>query len=87
MGVFIETDGLYNWMEQFFKHNGYYLWGGDKEDYECGDQQNNNDQNQNQYSKYNSTQNLQENFVHWWTQLEDYDVDGNAMYIIQLKKC
>ena len=31
--------------------------------------------------------NLQENFVYRWTQLEDYDNDGNAMYIIRLNKC
>eukprot|EP00592_Proboscia_alata_P017334 CAMPEP_0194393308 /NCGR_PEP_ID=MMETSP0174-20130528/123226_1 /TAXON_ID=216777 /ORGANISM="Proboscia alata, Strain PI-D3" /LENGTH=213 /DNA_ID=CAMNT_0039188977 /DNA_START=122 /DNA_END=763 /DNA_ORIENTATION=- len=71
VGVFTETDGLYDWTEQLFKHHGYCLWDGDKEedDENSGDQQNGNDQNenQNQYSDYNFMQNLQENFVYGCT--------------------
>ena len=87
MGVFTETDGLYNWTGQFFKHHGYCLWDGDKDNNESGNQQNSNNQNQNQYSNYNFKQNLQENFVYGCTQLKDYDDNRNAMYIIQLNKC
>lgn len=31
VGVYKETDGLYDWTEQLFKHQGYCLWDGDKD--------------------------------------------------------
>ena len=31
VGVYKETDGLVDWAEQLFKHQGYCLWDGDKE--------------------------------------------------------
>lgn len=34
MGVFKETDGLYDFGEQLFKHEGYCLWDGDEDGYE-----------------------------------------------------
>ena len=32
VGVFKETDGMYDWTEQLFKHEGYCIWMGDEDD-------------------------------------------------------
>jgi hypothetical protein len=31
VGVFKETDGMYDWTEQLFKHEGYCIWMGDED--------------------------------------------------------
>jgi len=82
VGVFKETEGMYDFTEQLFKHQGYCLWDGDKEEDESGDSgsQDNDDYDQTT-SDYNFMQNLQANWIYECTELNYYDEDGNALYV------
>ncbi|KAL7577309.1 hypothetical protein ACA910_002048 [Epithemia clementina (nom. ined.)] len=85
VGIFKETDGIYDWAEQLFKHEGYCVWDGDKEgDGEGGKEGgNNNNKNNNKDSSgdYEFMQGILEN----WSQdgckkLQLKGSDGNAVY-------
>mmetsp|Transcript_37366 Transcript_37366/g.55682 ORF Transcript_37366/g.55682 Transcript_37366/m.55682 type:complete len:640 (-) Transcript_37366:155-2074(-) len=87
IGVFKETDGLYDWTEQLFKHHGYCLWDGDKQnnDGESGSGDGNNKDNNGQSSyysnNYNFMANMQEKWITYCTQLGYSDSDGNSLYV------
>ena len=71
VGVFKETDGLYDFTEQLFKHSGYCLWDEDK----------NYDGTYGEASDYEFMTNLSENWVNGCTQLNmDVDRHGNYLY-------
>lgn len=74
IGVFKETDGLYDWAEQLFKHEGYCVWGADQDDGESGDSGEDGD--------YDFMQDRLEN----WrggecTELYVTDSSGNTLYV------
>lgn len=77
LGVYKETDGLVDWGEQLFKHQGYCVWDGDKgESGDSGD--GGNDDEDGSYDF------MQERLQSWPTEctkmyLTDYD--GNAVYL------
>jgi len=82
VGVYKETDGLYDWTEQLFKHQGYCLWDGDKEDDEDGSGDGDSkDDDGNVSSDYNFMQNVRQNWIYECTELEYYDEYGNTLYI------
>ena len=71
VGVFKETDGLYDFTEQLFKHSGYCLWDEDK----------NYDGTYGEASDYEFMTNLSENWVEECTYLEYVqDASGNSLY-------
>lgn len=76
LGVFKETDGIYDWAEQLFKHQGYCLWNGDKED--SGDE---DDNDGNQSSDYQFMQNNLERWTEGCQQTNYQDTDGNRLYM------
>lgn len=79
VGVFKETDGLYDFTEQLFKHQGYCLWDEDKL-YGDGESHHSGDDGE-EASDYQFMQNLQENWVYGCTQLENSaDDNGNYLY-------
>lgn len=87
VGVFKETDGLYDFTEQLFKHQGYCLWDEDKASDEgsrdSGDRSGDNaDEEVETYSDYEFMTNLAENWVSGCTQFNDdaVDADGNTLY-------
>ena len=73
VGVFKETDGLTDWAEQLFKHQGYCLWDGDKEE-NCGE---------NDDGDYDFMQNSYEDWMEYTgcNELEFSDEDGNNVYV------
>lgn len=74
LGVFTETDGLDDWSEQLFKHQGYCLWNGDK-------MGNGDDWNQQSaMSDYQFMQNQRKNWVSGCTRLGTVDKKGNVLY-------
>ena len=81
VGVFKETDGLYDFTEQLFKHQGYCLWDADKQD-GSGDSGDNGNSADGDYSDdYEFMQTLAENWVDGCTQHDSaVDADGNALY-------
>ena len=83
VGVFKETDGLYDFAEQLFKHSGYCLWDEDKR-YEDGESHHSGDSGDDDAetsSDYEFMTGLSENWVYGCTQLEDVtDANGNALY-------
>ena len=80
VGVFKQTDGLYDFTEQLFKHQGYCLWDADKQD--SGDSGDSGDSADDETSSdYEFMTNLSENWVYGCTQLEDLVDDyGNSLY-------
>lgn len=69
LGVFKETDGLEDFTEQLFKHQGYCLWDGDKnKNYAYGS------------SDYEFMQEQRENWVNKCTRLGVLDKKGNVLY-------
>jgi hypothetical protein len=74
VGVFKETDGLDDFAEQLFKHQGYCLWDGDKKS--GGDDWN----QQNGMSNYEFMQNQRKNWVTKCTRLGTKDKKGNPLY-------
>lgn len=78
IGVFKETDGLYDWAEQLFKHEGYCLWDADKSDEndEAGDGEDDDE------SDYEFMQNRLENWMGGeCTEMSLADTDGNTLYL------
>ena len=75
LGVFKETDGLEDFTEQLFKHQGYCLWDGDKNG-------NGDDWNNNGYgsSDYEFMQKQRENLVNKCSRLGIVDKKGNTLY-------
>jgi hypothetical protein len=73
LGVFKETDGLDDFTEQLFKHQGYCLWDGDKKG-------NGDDGHDNGNSDYEFMQNQRKNWVSGCTRLGTVDKKGNALY-------
>lgn len=72
VGVFKETDGLYDFTEQLFKHQGYCVWGGDKQNY---------DYDNKESSDYKFMHNMSEKWVQECTQLKyATDAQGNSLY-------
>lgn len=82
VGVFKETDGLYDFTEQLFKHQGYCLWDADKQDGSGDSGDNNGNSADDQYSDdYEFMTTLAENWVDGCTQHDSaVDSDGNALY-------
>jgi len=77
IGVFKEADGLVDWAEQLFKHEGYCVWDGDKDDEdgsESGDEGGDDDDN------YDFMSSQQENIVQECTGMYLTDDDGNSLY-------
>lgn len=72
LGIFTETDGLNDWAEQLFKHQGYCLWDGDKQQ----DGQDNDEE-----GDYNFMQEQRENWSRDCEQGDVTDRDGNSLYI------
>ena len=82
VGVFKETDGLTDWAEQLFKHQGYCLWNDveasgeddEEEDAKSGDEKDDS-----------SIYNFMDNFRQYWpgecTKLYLSDYDGNTIYL------
>jgi hypothetical protein len=82
MGVFKETDGLVDWAEQLFKHEGYCLWDGDKEE---GNGEGSHDGNRNNGGKdssgnYEFMSARQQKWVQSCSKLYLKDSDGNSVY-------
>lgn len=78
IGVFKETDGLEDWAEQLFKHQGYCLWDGDKQD----DAQDNADSGDENYevSDYEFMQTEREEWSAECTSLGYTDQNGLPLY-------
>lgn len=74
LGVFKETDGLEDWAEQLFKHQGFCLWNGDKQ----GNGYNGNQENYQ--TNYQFMQNQRKNWVNQCTRLGTVDRRGNPLY-------
>lgn len=66
VGVFKETDGMYDWTEQLFKHEGYCIWGGEdnRED-----------------DTYQIMETWMEKWPKSCTELDNPDYYGNTIYI------
>jgi hypothetical protein len=79
VGVFKETDGLYDWAEQLFKHQGYCLWDGDKE--EDNDSGDSNDENSS--GNYDFMQDEYSDWANYFgcNELTMADSDGNTLFI------
>lgn len=81
LGVFKETDGLTDWAEQLFKHQGYCVWGEDANDGESGDSGDNNN-NDNDVSDYEFMQDFYGQYTNGCTQLGYTDPrTGNYLYV------
>lgn len=70
--MFKETDGLYDWAEQLFKHEGYCVWDGDKD----SDDNSNDDD-----SDYEFMQNRLETWIGDCRQMAFSDSNGNTLYL------
>lgn len=79
VGVFKETEGLYDWAEQLFKHEGYCLWDGDKESDGGGSGDNNG--NGDNGSDYEFMQNRLESWIGDCGQMALTDSSGNTLYL------
>lgn len=84
IGVFKETDGLVDWAEQLFKHQGYCLWKNMEDDNideneggDGGDDDNDNDGD----SIYGFMDGLRQYWPSGCTQLYLSDSDGNTLYL------
>lgn len=76
VGVFKETDGLYDWAEQLFKHEGYCVWDADKED------GNGDDDDEDNENDYEFMQNRLENWMGGeCKQMYLTDGSGNTLYL------
>jgi hypothetical protein len=67
LGVFKETDGLTDWAEQLFKHEGFCLWTDDGSDSDLSD--------------YEFMQERREYWVGDCTQMSLSDSEGNTLYL------
>ena len=84
VGVFKETDGLTDWAEQLFKHQGYCLWDDqyDKDEEESGDKEGGSGDKD---GEDNEVYNTMDGYRQYWPSgckemyLEDYD--GNKLYL------
>ena len=76
IGIFKEADGLTDWAEQLFKHEGYCIWDGDKDDEEGSGSGDGNDDS----SDYEFMSNRQENIAQGCTEMYLTDDDGNSVY-------
>lgn len=73
--MFKESDGLYDWAEQLFKHEGYCIWDADKEDKE--DQKDGDDN-----SDYTFMQKTLENWMGGeCKEMKLTDSSGNTLYL------
>ncbi|KAL9190458.1 hypothetical protein ACHAXT_007669, partial [Thalassiosira profunda] len=66
VGVLKETEGMYDFTEQLFKHEGYCVWGDDGDDEE---------------DTYETMETWMEKWPTSCTQLQAQDVYGNTLYI------
>ncbi|KAL3781438.1 hypothetical protein HJC23_001001 [Cyclotella cryptica] len=73
VGVFKETDGLYDFTEQLFKHQGYCLWDADKET-------DDDDWQSSGTSDYEFMKKISEKWVRGCTQLYTVDWRGRTLY-------
>mmetsp|Transcript_6680 Transcript_6680/g.7523 ORF Transcript_6680/g.7523 Transcript_6680/m.7523 type:complete len:737 (+) Transcript_6680:76-2286(+) len=81
VGVFKQTDGLYDFTEQLFKHQGYCLWDADKDGSNSDSSDSEDGDNEESSSDYNFMTTLAENWVAECTQHESFvDANGNALY-------
>lgn len=81
VGVFKETDGLYDFTEQLFKHQGYCLWDADKNENGSGDH-NSADQNGGYGSSdYNFMTSLAKSWVDGCNQFENDLTDEEGRYL------
>ena len=78
IGVFVETDGLEDWSEQLFKHEGYCLWDGDKQQQEGGGGEDNDDVTQQ--TDYQFMQNNRENWSQGCQNWNGQGEDGSSLY-------
>mmetsp|Transcript_27570 Transcript_27570/g.60689 ORF Transcript_27570/g.60689 Transcript_27570/m.60689 type:complete len:676 (-) Transcript_27570:323-2350(-) len=76
IGVFKEADGLTDWAEQLFKHEGYCIWNGDKDDEEGSGSGDGNDGTSN----YEFMSNRQDYIPQGCSSMYLSDNDGNAVY-------
>jgi len=74
IGVFKETDGFTDWAEQLFKHEGYCIWDGDKEE---GSGSGDGDGSS---SDYEFMSNRQDYIPQGCNQMYLEDDDGNTVY-------
>lgn len=78
VGVFAETDGMYDWAEQLFKHEGYCVWDGDKQqDGGSGS----GDGNGGSLSDYEFMQEMLEAWKEGCQELYLTDSSGNTIYV------
>ena len=86
IGVFKEADGLTDWAEQLFKHEGYCIWDGDKdnvEEYEgsgSGDGDGDDGYSSSSSSDYEFMSNRQEYMSQGCYGMYLTDDDGNTIY-------
>lgn len=79
VGVFKETDGLTDWAEQLFKHEGYCLWDADKEGGGSNDR-NQNKNNDDGSGDYDFMSARREKWVSSCSMLYMKDLYGKAVY-------
>lgn len=79
VGVFAETNGLYDWAEQLFKHEGYCVWDGDKEDE--GGSGSGDGGDQESMSDYEFMQEMLSLWKEGCQQLYLTDSSGNTLYV------
>ena len=86
IGVFKEADGLTDWAEQLFKHEGYCVWNdnananNDDDNEEEGSGSGDNDDDDDEDSDYEFMSSLQQNQVQECTSMYLTDDDGNSVY-------
>jgi hypothetical protein len=87
IGVFKEADGLTDWAEQLFKHEGYCIWDGDKDDDEendnnegSGSGDGDGDDGYSSSSDYEFMSNRQEYMSQGCYGMYLTDDDGNSVY-------
>jgi hypothetical protein len=80
VGVYKETDGLYDWAEQLFKHEGYCVWGSDQEDGSASRDGNGGGGNGGK-SVYEFMASQNEKWVTSCTKMYLTDYDGNKLYL------
>lgn len=75
--MFSETDGLEDWAEQLFKHEGYCLWDGDKQQQQEGGEDNDDVTEQ---TDYQFMQNYREEWSQDCQQWEGNGENDNSLY-------
>ena len=84
VGVFKETDGLTDWAEQLFKHQGYCLWAQQNEDDEDEDGKGGSGDHKDEEDD-NEVYDTMDSFRQYWpaecTQMYLTDYDGNKVYL------